>query len=50
MLFASPAVNATGPKATRIDLFSLSTPQMRAFHVTWLAFLSAFLPGLPPRR
>ena len=42
MLFASPAVNATGPKATRIDLFSLSTPQMRAFHVTWLAFFVCF--------
>ena len=42
MLFASPAVNATGPKATRIDLFSFSTPQMRAFHVTWLAFFVCF--------
>jgi NNP family nitrate/nitrite transporter-like MFS transporter len=42
MLFASPAVNATGPKATRIDLFSLSTPQMKAFHVTWLAFFVCF--------
>ena len=42
MLFASPGVNATGPKATRIDLFSFSTPQMRAFHVTWLAFFVCF--------
>ena len=42
MLFASPAVNATGPKATRIDLFSFTTPQMRAFHVTWLAFFVCF--------
>ena len=42
MLFASPAINATGPKATRIDLFSFSTPQMRAFHVTWLAFFVCF--------
>lgn len=42
MLFASPAINATGPKAARIDLFSLSTPQMRAFHVTWLAFFVCF--------
>ncbi len=42
MLFASPAVNSTGPKATRIDLFSFSTPQMRAFHVTWLAFFVCF--------
>ncbi|GAC1389303.1 MAG: MFS transporter [Variovorax sp.] len=42
MLFSSPAVNASGPKATRIDLFSASTPQMRAFHVTWLAFFICF--------
>ena len=42
MLFASPSVNATGPKATRIDLFSFSTPQMRAFHVTWAAFFVCF--------
>ncbi|APW38579.1 MFS transporter [Rhodoferax koreense] len=42
MLFSSPTVNATGPKANRIDLFSFSTPQMRAFHVTWLAFFVCF--------
>ncbi len=29
-------------KATRIDLFSLKTPQMRAFHMTWFAFFLAF--------
>ncbi|HKY93190.1 MAG TPA: MFS transporter [Nevskiaceae bacterium] len=29
-------------KATRIDLFSFSTPQMRAFHVTWMAFFVCF--------
>ena len=29
-------------KATRIDLFSLKTPQMRAFHMTWLAFFLCF--------
>ena len=29
-------------KATRITLFSLATPQMRAFHVTWLAFFVCF--------
>ncbi len=29
-------------KAVRIDLFSLATPQMRAFHVTWLAFFVCF--------
>ncbi len=43
MLFDSPAVNATGPKATRIDLFSFKTPQMRAFHVTWMAFFVCFV-------
>lgn len=42
MLFASPAINATGPKATRIDLFTFTTPQMRAFHVTWMAFFVCF--------
>ena len=29
-------------KATSIDLFSLKTPQMRAFHLTWLAFFVCF--------
>ncbi len=29
-------------KATSIDLFSFSTPQMRAFHLTWLAFFVCF--------
>lgn len=29
-------------KATRISLFSLSTPQMRAFHMTWFAFFLCF--------
>ena len=29
-------------KATRINLFSVKTPQMRAFHLTWLAFFLAF--------
>ena len=29
-------------KATKIDLFSFSTPQMRAFHVTWFAFFLCF--------
>ncbi|MEN2786934.1 MFS transporter [Sphingomonas qilianensis] len=42
MLFASPGIDATAPKATRIDLFSVATPQMRAFHVTWLAFFVCF--------
>ncbi len=29
-------------KATRIDLFSLRTPQMRAFHLSWMAFFVCF--------
>jgi len=29
-------------KATKIDLFSFSTPQMRAFHLAWLAFFVCF--------
>src|SRR5688572_24155458 len=33
---------STAGKATRIQLFSLSTPQMRAFHLSWLAFFVCF--------
>lgn len=29
-------------KAEAINLFSLKTPQMRAFHLTWMAFLISF--------
>ncbi len=29
-------------KATRIDLFSFTTPQMRAFHLSWMAFFVCF--------
>jgi len=32
----------TAGKATRIQLFTLSTPQMRAFHLSWLAFFVCF--------
>lgn len=37
-------------KATRIDLFSFSTPQMRAFHMSWFSFLVCFLAwfGIAP--
>ncbi len=37
-------------KATRIDLFSFGTPQMRAFHVTWFAFFLCFFAwfGIAP--
>jgi NNP family nitrate/nitrite transporter-like MFS transporter len=36
------AVDLNQAKATRIELFSLSTPQMQAFHMTWLAFFVCF--------
>ncbi|TDY67224.1 MFS transporter [Leptospira meyeri] len=29
-------------KATKIELFSLATPQMRTFHLTWIAFFLCF--------
>ena len=29
-------------KATKIDLFSFKTPQMKAFHLTWIAFFLCF--------
>lgn len=29
-------------KATRINLFSMKSPQMRAFHLTWLSFFLCF--------
>ncbi len=37
-------------QAARIDLFSLATPQMRAFHMTWLAFFLCFFAwfGIAP--
>lgn len=37
-------------KATRIDLFSLSTRPMRAFHMTWFAFFLCFFAwfGIAP--
>lgn len=37
-------------KAIRIDLFNLSTPQMRAFHMSWLAFFLCFFAwfGIAP--
>jgi NNP family nitrate/nitrite transporter-like MFS transporter len=37
---ASPAFESA--KATRINLFSFATPQMRAFHLTWVAFFVCF--------
>lgn len=42
MPFDSTAVSTTSSKATRIEMFSLATPQMRAFHLTWLAFFVCF--------
>jgi NNP family nitrate/nitrite transporter-like MFS transporter len=37
-------------KATRINLFTFSTPQMRAFHMTWFAFFLCFFAwfGIAP--
>jgi NNP family nitrate/nitrite transporter-like MFS transporter len=35
-------IDAAGAKATRIRLLDLSSPQMRAFHLSWLAFFSCF--------
>ncbi len=35
-------MSVTTTKATKIDLFSLATPQMRAFHLTWIAFFVCF--------
>jgi len=42
MLFPAPTVHPHGLKATRLKLFSCSTPQMRAFHLSWLAFFICF--------
>ena len=42
---------ATTPaKATRIQLFSFKTPQMRAFHMAWIAFFLCFFAwfGIAP--
>jgi NNP family nitrate/nitrite transporter-like MFS transporter len=35
-------IDTTRTKATRIQLFSFSTPQMRAFHMAWVAFFVCF--------
>jgi NNP family nitrate/nitrite transporter-like MFS transporter len=35
-------IDASAAKATRIQLFSFSTPQMRAFHLSWMAFFVCF--------
>jgi MFS transporter, NNP family, nitrate/nitrite transporter len=35
-------MNPTAQKETRIRLFSFSTPAMRAFHMTWMAFFVCF--------
>jgi len=37
-------------KAVRIEIFRLDTPQMRAFHLSWLAFFSCFFAwfGIAP--
>src|SRR5262245_64813409 len=37
-------------KATRISLFNFTTPQMRAFHMAWIAFFLCFFAwfGIAP--
>ena len=37
-------------KATRINLFNFTTPQMRAFHMSWFAFFLCFFAwfGIAP--
>lgn len=36
------SIHLSAVKASRIQLFSLATPQMRAFHLSWLAFFVCF--------
>jgi MFS transporter, NNP family, nitrate/nitrite transporter len=36
------SVDASASKATRIQIFSFSTPAMRAFHLSWLGFFVCF--------
>ena len=38
----SSTINSDAKKATQIKLFSFSTPAMRAFHMSWLAFFVCF--------
>lgn len=40
----------TPQKATRINLFSIASPQMRAFHMSWFAFFLCFFAwfGIAP--
>ena len=38
----SSTIDASQRRATRIDLFSFKSVQMRAFHMTWLAFFVCF--------
>lgn len=49
MSSTTPATTVAGP-AERLELFRLDTPQMRAFHLTWLAFFLCFFSwfGLAP--
>src|SRR4030095_12968573 len=35
-------MNSGASKATRLSIFSFSTPAMRAFHMSWLAFFVCF--------
>lgn len=42
MFFKTEMADNMTSKATSIQLFSLRTPQMRAFHLTWMAFFVCF--------
>ncbi|MFJ9531808.1 MFS transporter [Herbaspirillum sp. NPDC101396] len=39
---ATPDSHNRSSKASKIQLFSIGTPQMRAFHLTWMAFFVCF--------
>jgi NNP family nitrate/nitrite transporter-like MFS transporter len=43
-------IMTTNRKATRINLLDFTSPQMRAFHMSWLAFLTCFFAwfGIAP--
>src|SRR5262249_39831733 len=43
-------MNISSQKATRIELFNFRMPQMRAFHMSWVAFFSCFFAwfGIAP--
>ncbi len=50
VVFLQGLTMTASAKATRIALFNFSTPQMRAFHMTWIAFFLCFFAwfGIAP--